>query len=410
MPLLFVAPIAARSVRVRILTCAMTGPRRRSARLGRGNSGAGVKEEGRAVIVEEKLAVIKEEPRSVVKQEARSVVKQETRMVAGEEPMLMLEEETAVTVKEEGVSARRPKRRKKEEHLAYVQKGESKMVPKTEGAGVGPKKEGTIRKTVSKREKKTPLDTWKMVDIEDGARVVTATLAEFYPRVVRRGGTVQRDGTKVGEGAHGTVLDCLIATILSQATSRVNSTRAFSALKATYATWEAAADAGAESVEDCIRCGGLAKAKAARIVEILRGLREEHGNCTLEHLRECTDDSVKRELCALPGVGPKTAACVLMFGMQRAEFPVDTHVRRITQKLGWVAKGVSAERTYDALNATVPNELKYDLHVLLIEHGRNVCKARAPNCAQCPLAEICPAAAIDAGNADELSVSSDASW
>lgn len=190
------------------------------------------------------------------------------------------------------------------------------------------------------------------------------------------------------------LVDSLIATILSQATSNVNSSRAFSNLKQAFPCWDDALAAGPSAVEDAIRCGGLAAQKAVVIIGVLLTLKKERGEASLEYLRDMPDGDVKKELCRFKGVGPKTAACVLMFGMKRAEFPVDTHVRRLAGRLGWMPLGASAEKTYEVLNGCVPDEIKYDLHVLLIEHGRKICKSQRPNCRECPLADICPAAGV----------------
>eukprot|EP00171_Calliarthron_tuberculosum_P014929 IDg14929t1 len=177
--------------------------------------------------------------------------------------------------------------------------------------------------------------------------------------------------------------------MLSQATSGSNSRRAFASLKKTFPRWEDALTAGASAIADAIRIGGLADAKAARIVSILKRLGEERGELSLEHLRDASDADVRTTLCALPGVGPKTAACVLMFCLGRADFPVDTHVRRFASRYGWATFGSSAEKVYDVLNDALPDDVKYELHVLLIEHGRAVCKARAPRCDDCVLRTGC---------------------
>ncbi|CAN8076252.1 unnamed protein product [Agarophyton chilense] len=186
------------------------------------------------------------------------------------------------------------------------------------------------------------------------------------------------------------LLDSLFATILSQATSNTNSSRAFRSLKNAYPVWEHAMNAGAEAIEKQIRCGGLARAKSRVMYNILRQLFEDRGVCSLEFLWDMSTADVKKALCSFNGVGPKTASCVLMFGMERDEFPVDTHIRRIASRLNWMKTGSSAERTYDVLNACLNGRIKYELHVLLIEHGRKTCKARSPQCDRCPLAEICP--------------------
>ncbi|PXF42452.1 putative DNA glycosylase [Gracilariopsis chorda] len=186
------------------------------------------------------------------------------------------------------------------------------------------------------------------------------------------------------------LLDSLIATILSQATSNTNSSRAFAALKGAFPTWEDAMHTGATEMEEHIRCGGLAKAKSRVIHTILRQLYDTQGKCSLDFLWDLDTEEAKRVLCRFHGVGPKTASCVLMFGMQRGEFPVDTHIRRIAARIGWMPINSSAEQTYQVLNSCVPDDIKHDLHVMLIEHGRKTCKARNPKCEECPLAKGCP--------------------
>ncbi|KAI0562370.1 HhH-GPD base excision DNA repair protein [Gracilaria domingensis] len=190
------------------------------------------------------------------------------------------------------------------------------------------------------------------------------------------------------------LVDSLFATILSQATSNKNSSRAFEALKGEFPKWEDAMNAGAEAIEEQIRCGGLAKAKSKVIHSILRQLYEAHGSCSLEFLWNMSTEKVKHTLCSFNGVGPKTASCVLMFGMQRGEFPVDTHIRRIAARVGWMPPGSSAEKTYAVLNSCLKDEIKYELHVLLIEHGRKTCKAKSPRCDGCPIANVCPSRTV----------------
>ena len=204
--------------------------------------------------------------------------------------------------------------------------------------------------------------------------------AHYTPAGEKRHPKTERDRT---------VLDSLIATILSQATSNKNSSRAFRTLTTTFRRWEDAIKAGPRCIEEAIKCGGLAHTKAQRIHHILTCLKEEQGACTLEHLRKMSDEEAKYILCSFPGVGPKTAACVLMFNMKRAEFPVDTHVCRITRRLGWVEKSQSAEQVYSVLNEVIPSDIKYDLHVLLIKHGRRLCRAQNTKCGECPLVAKC---------------------
>ena len=167
-----------------------------------------------------------------------------------------------------------------------------------------------------------------------------------------------------------TVLDSLVGTILSQNTTDTNSHRAFAILKHRFPTWDAGRTAKPTKVEDAIRCGGLAEIKVSRIQVILNTLVEERGECSMEYLRDMPDDEVKAELSRFKGVGPKTVSCVLMFCLKRADFPVDTHVWKIAKDLGWIPKGAGREEAYEHLNRRVPDDCKFDLHVLLVEHGK----------------------------------------
>lgn len=187
-------------------------------------------------------------------------------------------------------------------------------------------------------------------------------------------------------------LDELIWTVLSQHTSDLNAERAFHALRAAYPTWERVVAAGSASVADAIRSGGLANTKAVRIQAILREIAEREGGYELSTLRGLDDAEVRAYLTSLPGVGPKTAAVVMAFALGRDAIPVDTHVHRVSRRLGLIPPKASAERAHDLLAEMVPDELKTPLHVGLIRLGREVCKAQAPRCAECPLADLCPTA------------------
>jgi endonuclease-3 len=187
------------------------------------------------------------------------------------------------------------------------------------------------------------------------------------------------------------IVDELILTVLSQATSDVNSGRAFAALQETWPTWDAVLAAPVRQVADAIRSGGIADVKAARIKTILREIETREGSIDLERLNGLTDEEVDDYLCSLPGIGPKTAACVLVFSMGRPAFPVDTHVLRIVRRLGWVAPKLTAEKVQAQLTPRIPPELRYDLHVALIRHGREICVARGPLCSECPVFELCEA-------------------
>jgi endonuclease III len=180
-----------------------------------------------------------------------------------------------------------------------------------------------------------------------------------------------------------------VATVLSQHTSDTNSARAFESLKKRFLTWEQVADADPTDLADAIRSGGLADQKAPRIRAILRAIEEREGSIDLSRLDKLSDNEVDEYLCSLPGVGPKTAACVLVFSMGRAAFPIDTHVHRVTRRLGWIDDEASADKAHRELAPRVPPEIRYELHMALIDHGRRVCVARRPRCSDCVLLDLC---------------------
>lgn len=185
------------------------------------------------------------------------------------------------------------------------------------------------------------------------------------------------------------VIDEIIATVLSQHTSDVNSERAFRRLKQRFPAWEQVLHAPAGEVADAIRCGGIADQKARRIQQILAAIDDREGRIDLARLDDLGDAEAEAYLRSLPGVGPKTAACVLVFSMGRAAFPVDTHVHRVAARLGWIAAGTSADRAHQLLAPRVPPDIRYDLHLALITHGRTVCRAQRPRCDECVLRDLC---------------------
>ncbi len=197
------------------------------------------------------------------------------------------------------------------------------------------------------------------------------------------------------------IIDELIFTVLSQSTSDTNRDRAYAGLKARFTSWHEVVDVPVEEVADAIRPGGIAEIKGRRIQEILRMIEEREGALDLSRLHSLSDQEVHDYLCSLPGVGPKTAACVLVFSMGRDAFPIDTHVHRVTRRLGWIGEKVSAEAAHRDLAPRVPPKIRYDLHVALIEHGRKVCVARNPRCSECVLFDLCDAGPrlIASGNA-----------
>ena len=187
-------------------------------------------------------------------------------------------------------------------------------------------------------------------------------------------------------------LEELILTVLSQHTSDVNAERSFRALRTAFPTWGDVVAAPARAVADAIRSGGLADTKAPRIQAILREIHERRGDYDLSHLGYLADGEARAELMSLPGVGPKTAAVVLSFSLDRDAMPVDTHVHRVTRRLGWVPPTASAEKADRILHELIPDGMRTELHVALIRLGREICKAPTPRCHVCPLKDICPTA------------------
>jgi len=184
-------------------------------------------------------------------------------------------------------------------------------------------------------------------------------------------------------------LDELIGTILSQHTSDVNSERAFAALRSAFSSWEAARDAPVNELTEAIRGGGLAVVKAHRIQAVLRQLTGSDGRVQLADLRHMRRKKAIDLLTGLPGVGRKTAACVLLFGSHVAAIPVDTHVHRVSLRLGLVPPRTRPDATTDALEAALDPRQYYAFHVNLIRLGREICHAQRPRCEVCPLNERC---------------------
>jgi len=193
---------------------------------------------------------------------------------------------------------------------------------------------------------------------------------------------------------HGDAMTELVLTILSQNTSDTNSGRAFMRLISRFPTWGELMAAAPGEIESEIQVGGLAATKAPRIKAVLEEVWRRLGSFDLSFLREMPLDEAKGWLRSLPGVGPKTAACVLMFALGRPALPVDTHVGRVAQRLGLVAAGTGAAAAHDLLEAMLAPEEVYAFHVSLIKHGRRLCRAQRPLCAECPLNDRCPAAPL----------------
>jgi endonuclease-3 len=189
-------------------------------------------------------------------------------------------------------------------------------------------------------------------------------------------------------------LEELILTVLSQNTNDLNRDRAFAAMRARYPTWEALADASEPELEETIRPGGLSNIKARRILAILDEIRgREGGSLAVSWMQSASSKRVAAYLLSLPGVGPKTVACVLAFSLGRPALPVDTHVYRVAQRLGFFGPETDAVRAHTVMEQLVPPRLRLPLHVGMIRHGRAVCRAGRPACEVCPLQDLCPSAA-----------------
>jgi endonuclease-3 len=185
-------------------------------------------------------------------------------------------------------------------------------------------------------------------------------------------------------------IDVLIGTILSQNTSDANSRRAFASLKASFHSWETVASAPTERIAEVIKCGGLSQIKAARIKQVLRQIESEKGRITLDFLKSRTMTEAEDYLMHLPGVGHKTASCVLLFSLGKPSLPVDTHIFRVAKRLGLIGPKVSIDKAPSLLQEQIPPSKVYQFHVHMIEHGRRLCRARQPNCDRCTLNDIRP--------------------
>jgi endonuclease-3 len=182
----------------------------------------------------------------------------------------------------------------------------------------------------------------------------------------------------------------LIATILSQNTSDVNSDRAYAALGTAYPTWDEVLQASPDDLAEVIRSGGLATLKSRRIQEILYTVKARYGRLNLDFLMDMPMPAARAFLAEFPGVGPKTIACVLLFACGHPAFPVDTHIYRVTTRLGLLPSGCTAERAHTVLEPLIPPAQVYSAHVNLIRHGRTTCNARHPECQRCCIQMLCP--------------------
>lgn len=194
-------------------------------------------------------------------------------------------------------------------------------------------------------------------------------------------------------------LEELVLTVLSQNTSDVNRDRAFRSLRERYPTWQGVAAAPPDELAASIKVGGLSNVKAPRLLSMLREVKNrEGGRLDLTWMRTASETHVREYLRTLPGVGPKTAACVLAFSLGHPTVPVDTHVFRVARRLGFLGERTNAEKAHALLDELIPPHLRIRTHVGMIRLGRAICRAGRPACELCPLQDLCPTAPAFLGN------------
>jgi endonuclease-3 len=181
----------------------------------------------------------------------------------------------------------------------------------------------------------------------------------------------------------------LVGAILSQNTNDLNRDRAFEQMRERFSTWEEVRDAEPAELVEAIRPAGLANQKGPRIQNALQIITEQQGRLSLGFLADMEIEEARQWLISIKGVGPKTAAIVLCFALGRPAFPVDTHVHRVTRRLGLIGPKTTRERAHTVLEELLPVEIYYPLHMNLIAHGRQVCKSQQPRCEVCVLQEHC---------------------
>ncbi|HEX9838166.1 MAG TPA: endonuclease III [Anaerolineales bacterium] len=184
-------------------------------------------------------------------------------------------------------------------------------------------------------------------------------------------------------------IDELVSTILSQNTNDINRDRGFNALRAKFGTWEGVRDADTMDVMNAIRPAGLANQKGPRIQQVLRSITEERGSLDLSFLEKLTVDEARAWLTRFNGVGPKTAAIVLCFSLGKPAFPVDTHIYRVTGRIGLRPEKMTVEQAHPHLESLFPLETYYAAHLNIIRLGREICQARRPRCEVCPIIKLC---------------------
>lgn len=184
-------------------------------------------------------------------------------------------------------------------------------------------------------------------------------------------------------------VDELVSTILSQNTNDTNRDRAFNSLRERFPTWEEVRDAPPEEVIEAIRTAGLANQKGPRIQGVLKEISDQRGEINLDFLEEFSPEEARDWLMQFKGVGPKTAAIVLQFSLGKPAFPVDTHIYRVSGRIGLRPPQMNADKAHDHLANLFPPETYYAAHLNIIRLGREICQARRPDCSICPLQKLC---------------------
>lgn len=184
-------------------------------------------------------------------------------------------------------------------------------------------------------------------------------------------------------------MDELVSTILSQNTNDINRDRGFHALRAKFGTWEEVRDAPANEVIAAIRPAGLANQKGPRIQQVLRSIAQERGSLDLSFLADLPAEEARTWLMRFNGVGPKTAAIVLCFSLGKPAFPVDTHIYRVTGRIGLRPERMTVEQAHPHLEGLFPPRTYYAAHLNIIRLGREICQARRPRCEVCPIIKLC---------------------
>jgi len=235
-----------------------------------------------------------------------------------------------------------------------------------------------------------------MGDTKKSARGVVAVVADAYEPAAEEKplryiiqNLERAYGVPVNQWSDWNPLDMLVATVLSQATSDVNSARTFAALKARFATWDDALRARESTIAATIKAGGLAVQKASVIKNLLRQIKDDRGSLDLLFLRALPVEEAARYLSRFRGIGPKTVACTLLFACDRETFPLDTHIFRVLRRVGLLPPKCSDARAHERMTRLVPPGKFYSFHVNLIRHGRALCRPRDPLCERCPIVEYC---------------------